>query len=130
MCRTSQALYIWCQCEESHILEPCNIGRSSPNSNSNNSSCDSTASETVYLHCFCRYHSVNGFKSVKEDRKVQRKADRKKNKRRSMDSATSVDSMDSTASTSTVSSFASGFLEKSSGRFRRSLVNLRKLNFA
>lgn len=128
MCRTSQALYIWCQCEESHILEPCNMGRSSPNSN--NSSCDSITSETVYLHCFCRYHSIKGFKSVKEDRKVQCKANRKKKKRRSMDSATSVDSIDSTASASTVSSFGSGFLKKSSGRFRRSLVNLRKLNFA
>ncbi|EED18316.1 histone deacetylase HosB [Talaromyces stipitatus ATCC 10500] len=94
MCRTSQALYVWCQCEESHILETCQTGRTSPN---RHGSCDSVDSETVYLHCFCHYHSTNGFTTIKKDRKLQRKADKKKNKRRSMDSATSVDSLNSTS---------------------------------
>jgi hypothetical protein len=136
MCRTSQALYVWCQCEESHILETCHSGRSSSanrNRSSNNGSCDSVDSETVYLHCFCHYHSTNGFTSIKKDQKLQRKADKKKNKRRSMDSATSVDSLNSSASTdsSTVASSAgSSMLGKSPGRFRRSWMNLRRLSFA
>lgn len=132
MCRTSSARYVWCQCEESHIIETCHSGRSSSSANrSSNSSCDSVDSETVYLHCFCHYHSTNGFKSIKEDKKLQRKADKKKNKRRSMDSATSVESLDSTSSSSTVvSSARSSMLEKSPNRLRRSWMNLRRLSFA
>lgn len=136
MCRTSQALYVWCQCEESHILETCHSGRPSSSSSANrnnNGSCDSVDSETVYLHCFCHYHSTNGFTSIKKDQKLQRKADKKKNKRRSMDSATSVDTLNSSASTasSTVASSAgSSMLEKPPNRLRRSWMNLRRLSFA
>ena len=136
MCRTSQALYVWCQCEESHILETCHSGRPSSSSSANRNSygsCDSVDSETVYLHCFCHYHSTNGFMSIKKDQKLQRKADKKKNKRRSMDSATSVDTLNSSASTasSTVASSAgSSMLEKSPNRLRKSWMNLRRLSFA
>lgn len=134
MCRTSQALYVWCRCEESHILETCHSGRSSSVNRNNNGSCDSVDSETVYLHCFCHYHSTNGFTSIKKDQKLQRKADKKKNKRRSMDSATSVDSLNSSASTSSSSTVASSagssMLEKSPNRIRRSWMNLRRLSFA
>lgn len=126
---------MWCQCEESHILETCRS--SSANNNRNrNGSCDSVDSEIIYMHCFCPYHSTNKFTSVKKDRKTQRKAEKKKNKRRSLDSATSVDSLDSTASASssstTVNSSSPGssILEKSPNRFRRSWMNLRRLSFA
>uniref|UniRef100_A0A093UW37 Uncharacterized protein n=1 Tax=Talaromyces marneffei PM1 TaxID=1077442 RepID=A0A093UW37_TALMA len=127
MCRTSQALYIWCQCEESHVLETCQSGRSSP------ANCESVDSEVVYLHCFCHYHSTNKFTSIKKDQKLQRKAEKKmKNKRHSMNSATSIDSLDSSTSASSTgaSSAGSSVLEKPSNRFRRSWNHLRRLSFA
>ncbi|OKL62085.1 hypothetical protein UA08_02730 [Talaromyces atroroseus] len=130
MCRTSQALYVWCQCEEAHVLEACHSGRSS-----SNGSCDSVASETetVYLQCFCRYHATNGFTTARKDQRLQKKADKKKNKRRSMDSAVSVGTANSAASsspsTASSASASSSVLDRTSRRFRRSWTHIRKLSF-
>jgi hypothetical protein len=123
MCRTSQALYVWCQCEEAHVLEAC----PSPSG-----SCSD--GETVYLQCFCRHHATNGFTTARKDQRLQKKADKKKNKRRSMDSALSVGSANSASSSSpstasAASSAAASVLEKTSNRFRRSWGHVRKLSF-
>lgn len=135
MCRTSAALYVWCQCEEAHVLEPCH------SSSASNGSCDSVASETVYLQCFCHYHASNGFTTIRKDQRLQKKADKKKNKRRSVDSALSVGSATSAVSSSssspsttstslTPSSPGMSVFDKAPNRLRRSWTHIRKLSFA
>lgn len=120
MCRTSQALYVWCQCEEAHVLETCTAPSGSCG--------DSMAGETVYLQCFCRYHATNGFTSARKDLRLQKKADKKKNKRRSMDSAVSVGSANSSVSSSPSST--SSLSENSRSRLRKSWGHhIRKLSF-
>lgn len=98
MCRSSIALYTWCHCQEAQMVEPCHSGALSPSG-----SCDSMASETVQLHCYCRHHAEKGFLSAHKDQKMQRRAD-KKEKRRSFGGA----------STASVETFASGSSRSSS----------------
>ncbi|QKX54888.1 uncharacterized protein TRUGW13939_01978 [Talaromyces rugulosus] len=125
MCRSSLALYTWCHCQESQLVEPCHSGEVSPSG-----SCDSMASETIQLHCYCSYHAEKGFRSAHKDQKKLRRAD-KKEKRRSFGSGstTSVESFNSDASASSAASATSSTMRALPLRLKKGWNTLRRLSF-
>lgn len=124
MCRSSLALYTWCHCQEAQILEPCHAGGAL----SASGSCDSVASDTVQLHCYCRYHAVKGFQSAHKKNKVQRRAD-KKEKRQSFGSSASIETLDSDGSAASATSSASSLRAKLPLRLKKGWNSLRRLSF-
>ncbi|CRG92778.1 hypothetical protein PISL3812_09845 [Talaromyces islandicus] len=125
MCRSSLALYTWCHCQESQLIEPChNSGEPSPHG-----SCDSIASETVQLHCYCRYHAEKGFRSAHQDQRKHRRTG-KKGKRLSFGSTGSVETLDSDQSdASAASSTASSSMRALPLRLKKGWNSLRRLSF-
>jgi hypothetical protein len=87
------------------------------------------ASETVQLHCYCRYHAEKGFRSAHKDQKKQRSAD-KKEKRRSFGSGStaSVETFNSDASASSAASTSSN-MRALPLRLKKGWNTLRRLSF-
>jgi hypothetical protein len=123
MCRSSLALYTWCHCQEALLIEPCHNsgGQLSPSG-----SCDSMASETVQLHCYCRYPAEKGFRSAHQDQKKQRRAG-KKEKRKSFGSTASIETLGSDQSDA--SSSASSSMRALPLRLKKGWNSLRRLSF-